>query len=273
MARLHPLLTLGTSSWSSDDWKKAGFYPAALEPRDYLGHYAARFDAVEVDSSFYRAPSPSTCERWRQVTPAGFRFALKVPKSITHDKVLEGAEREWDDFQGAVTRLEEKLGFLVLQFPYFNRQSACPALGEFLRRLGAFAERARPPCPLVIEVRNKGWVGKDLFDGLRARKLIFAMTSQEWMPAPKEIWRKHGMEAVTGASAYLRLLGERQRIEKLTTSWDRLVIDRSGETRDAIEVIREVIAQGTGVEALFNNHFGGYAVASIELFERLWRET
>lgn len=270
---LPPLLRLGTSSWSSDDWKAAGFYPKDLEPRDYLGHYAGRFDAVEVDSSFYRAPSPSMCERWAKVTPGGFRFALKAPQDVTHEKALEGAEEEWSRFLGAVGRLGEKLGFLVLQFPYFNRQSACPALGEFLRRLGRFVEGARAPCPLVVEVRNKAWVGKDLLDFLRERQLVFAVTAQEWMPSPRELWKKHGEGIVTGPAAYFRFLGERKRIEAMTKSWDKLVIDREAETRDAVAVIRELLRKEVPVWALYNNHFAGYAVGSAELFERVWGES
>lgn len=257
------MLHLGTSSWSSDDWKAAGFYPAEMEPRDYLGHYARRFGCVEVDSSFYRSPSPSMCARWYGVVPAGFRFALKVPKAVTHDKALAGAEAEWGAFLRAAACLKEKLGFLVLQFPYFNRQSACPSLGAFLERLGAFLSSAAAPCPLVVEVRNKAWVGKELLEFLRERKAVFAITHQEWMPAPPELWEKYGEALLTGPAAYLRFLGERERIEKITTRWEKLVIDRTEETRRAVRILRSLLALKAHVYAFLNNHFAGYAVGSM----------
>jgi len=273
VAELHPRLRLGTSSWSSDDWKTAGFYPREMEPRDYLKRYSERFPIVEVDSSFYRAPTASMCDRWAEITPQNFTFTLKVPQSITHEKALEDCEKEWEALLSAVTRLGPKLGYLVLQFGYFNKSSTCPTLGEFLRRLGPFVDQAKSPCPLVVEVRNRPWVGEDLLGFLRERKMIFALCDQEWMPKPRELWKKHWTRLLTGPSAYIRLLGERKRIDALTTTWEKLVIDRTPETREIIAIIREILeAPEMRVDTLVNNHFGGYAVASIELLERLWQE-
>ena len=266
MVNLHPNLRVGTSSWSNADWP---FYPQGMKPGEFLGFYAKRYNLVEVDSSFYHAPAPSLCSRWYQVVPEGFTFALKVPQTITHEKVLEGCEKEWESFLEAVRCLKEKLGYLLIQLPYFNKSSACPTLGEFLKRLSGFLATANAPCPLAVEVRNKAWVGKDLLGHLAERKVIFTITEQEWMPHPKDLWAKFGRDLITGPAAYIRLLGERKRIEAITKTWEKLVIDRTQETRDVIEVIRAIVAE-TVVNTLINNHFGGYAVASIELLEKLW---
>jgi uncharacterized protein YecE (DUF72 family) len=241
-----------------------------MKPGDFLGCYAQRFAIVEVDSSFYHAPAPSLCSRWYQVVPQGFRFALKVHQSITHEKVLVSTQVEWESFLEAARCLKEKLGQLVLQFGYF-KSSACPNLGEFPKKLGPFLDKANAPCPLVVEVRSKTWVGKDLLSFLAERKAIFAITDQEWMPRPKELWAKYGRDLITGPEAYIRLLGERKRIEAITKTWEKLVIDRTEETRNVIGVIREIVGS-TVVNTLTNNHFGGYAVASIELLERLWAD-
>jgi uncharacterized protein YecE (DUF72 family) len=242
-----------------------------MKSGDFLSHYARRFPAVEVDSSFYHAPAPSVTRRWFQSVPETFRFALKVPQSITHEKVLSQADPEWASFLDAVRELKDKLGSLLLQFPYFNRSSVCPTLGEFLKRLGSFLEKAGAPCPLAVEIRNKTWVGRDLFSFLAERKAIFALTDQEWMPRPRDLWATFGKDLLTGPEAYLRLLGERKRIESITKTWDALVIDRTPESRDVVEVLREIVK--TLPASLFvNNHFGGYAVASIDLLERLWTE-
>lgn len=268
VAQLPANLRLGTSSWSNADWP---FYPQGMKPGDFLGHYARRFSLVEVDSSFYHAPAPSLCSRWYQVVPEGFTFALKVPQSITHEKVLQSCEKEWESFVEAVRCLKEKLGYLLVQLPYFNRSSACPNLGEFLKRLSPFLEAANSPCPLVVEVRNRTWVGKDLLSFLSERKVIYAITEQEWMPKPKELWEKYGRDLITGPAAYVRLLGERKRIDAMTKTWEKLVIDRTDETRSVVEVLR-VIVGSVVVNVLINNHWGGYAIASIELLEKLWGE-
>jgi uncharacterized protein YecE (DUF72 family) len=263
------LLRVGTSSWSSDDWKTAGFYPPAIEPRDYLAHYARRFDTVEVDSSFYRAPAPSMCARWAAVTPESFRFSLKVPGKITHEKALEGCEREWDAFLDSVKELGSKLAFLLLQFGYFNKSSPCPSLAAFLGRLGPFLEKAAAPCPLVVEVRNRPWIGPDLLALLRAHGAILAVTQQEWMPRPRELFARHGPDLRAAGVAYVRFLGERKRIEALTTTWEKTVIDRAEDLRESLPGIREFLEQRLPVWVYFNNHYAGHAPASVELLRAL----
>ena len=83
---MHPIL-IGTCGWSYRDWAEV-FYPKKMPAGQYLSYYAEHFPAVEVDSSFYHAPSKKTVEGWRDKTPAGFGFSLKVPQSITHEKIL-----------------------------------------------------------------------------------------------------------------------------------------------------------------------------------------
>ena len=77
--QLKGTIRVGCSGWSYKDWM-GGFYPKGTKAGDYLEHYAKHFDTVEVDGSYYRAPSPSDCKRWARVTPEGFTFALKFPK-------------------------------------------------------------------------------------------------------------------------------------------------------------------------------------------------
>ncbi len=86
-------ILLGTSSWTADGWEGA-FYPAGTKPQDFLPIYADHFNTVEIDSTFYRVPTPKTVEQWKDRTPDGFIFAAKVPQIITHEKVLVGAPAE-----------------------------------------------------------------------------------------------------------------------------------------------------------------------------------
>src|SRR4029077_5083692 len=90
-------IRLGTSAFTAAGWESS-FYPAGMKPAEYLTYYATKFDTVEVDSTFYRAPSASTVEGWARKTPENFIFAVKVPQSITHEKILADCDAEFTQF-------------------------------------------------------------------------------------------------------------------------------------------------------------------------------
>ena len=83
----------------------------------HLARYAARFPAVEINSSFYRSHRPATYSRWAESVPADFVFSVKVPRLISHERRLVGASDALDDFLTEVTQLGEKLGALLVQLP------------------------------------------------------------------------------------------------------------------------------------------------------------
>ena len=80
-------IRLGTTGFVAKGWPGA-FYPNGMEPTDYLRYYSTRFDTVEIDSTFYQLPTLETLKNWTLSTPPGFVFSLKVPRSITHEKIL-----------------------------------------------------------------------------------------------------------------------------------------------------------------------------------------
>ena len=123
-----------------------------MKPTNFLSYYATQFATVEVDSTFYRTPSASTVNGWYEKTPPDFVFAAKVPQVITHEKVLVDCEAEFDEFIGRMDLLDDKLGPLLLQFPYFNK-SAFESVGEFLPRLRFFLKRSRRCSPVGLPSR------------------------------------------------------------------------------------------------------------------------
>ena len=153
-------IRLGTSSWTGEGWV-GSFYPAASQPQDFLALYARRFDTVEIDSTFYRIPAARTVEQWRERTPADFTFAAKVPQTITHEKMLVDAEQDLAAFLRVMDLLGDKLGPLLLQFPYFNRQKF-RSLDFFLERLEPFLARLPKDHRWVVEVRNRNWLSEKL---------------------------------------------------------------------------------------------------------------
>jgi uncharacterized protein YecE (DUF72 family) len=104
---------IGCAGWSlaREHW------PAFGEEGSHLQRYASRFNAVEINSSFYRPHRPQTYTRWAQSVPEGFRFCVKVPKLISHEQRLQGCEALLDDFLAQCTELGEKLGCLLIQLP------------------------------------------------------------------------------------------------------------------------------------------------------------
>ena len=117
----------------------------------HLERYAARFPAVEINSSFYRPHQPATYARWAESTPAGFRFSVKTPRAITHEQRLVAADVLLDVFLQEVSCLGSKLGCLLVQLPpslAYDR----PLAESFLADL-----RARYEGPVVIEPRHRSW--------------------------------------------------------------------------------------------------------------------
>src|SRR5262249_11423332 len=92
----HPVC-LGPCGWSYKEWSGA-FYPKGTTPAKQLPYVAERYPVVEVDSTFYRSPSRTMVEGWRDRTPAGFGFSLKVPQVITHERMLLDCDDEVSRF-------------------------------------------------------------------------------------------------------------------------------------------------------------------------------
>ncbi|MEO8218437.1 MAG: DUF72 domain-containing protein [Acidobacteriota bacterium] len=257
-------LRIGTCSFTAAGWR-GPFYPRGLKDSEFLSHYATRFDTLEIDSTFYAIPDRRVVRKWYQTTPAAFRFALKFPSAITHEKVLEDCHGELTEFLGAAAELGEKLGPLLLQFPYFGR-GAMPG-DEFLRRLENFLEGVGPDFRLAVEVRNKSWIGPGLLDLLGRRGVALAHIDHPWMPPPDQI---AALETPNPAFTYVRLLGDRKEIETRTTSWKELIVDRSRELRDWVRLCRATVRRGVETHVYVNNHYAGFAPATVSQFVELW---
>jgi uncharacterized protein YecE (DUF72 family) len=147
----HPI-AIGTAGWSLPKAHAAHFPEAG----SHLERYAQRFSAVEINTSFYRPHRVTTYERWAATVPDGFRFAVKVPRTITHERRLTVVDDARDRFLAEVTGLGPKLGPLLLQLPpslAFDRASAEPCLAGFRRVF---------PGDIVCEPRHATWFAQDV---------------------------------------------------------------------------------------------------------------
>jgi uncharacterized protein YecE (DUF72 family) len=259
------VIRLGTSAFTAAGWPGT-FYPEDAKPAEYLSYYAREFDTVEVDSTFYRAPSPNTVRGWYEKTPPNFIFAAKVPQEITHEKVLVDCEADLNRFLGAMDQLREKLGPLLFQFPYFNR-AKFKSGAEFLALLAPFLETLPRGYRFAVELRNKAWLDNRLLDLLRRRNVALALIDHPWLPRPGELLRR--IDPITADFAYIRWLGDRKAIEEQTKTWDKTIIDRTAQLREWVNVVYKFTGRGILVFAYANNHYAGHGPATIRLFQQL----
>ena len=183
--RLHA----GTSGFSYDEWH-GRFYPAELKAADRLASYSTRLATVEINNTFYQTPKAPLLERWAAQVPAGFCFALKAPRRITHIQRLRGSSESLGYFWSAASALGDKLGPVLFQLPPFARKDA-GLLAEFLASLPA---ALRP----AFEFRHESWFDDEIYALLRQRNAaLCAGDSDEGDRSPPLV--------VTADFGYLRL--------------------------------------------------------------------
>jgi uncharacterized protein YecE (DUF72 family) len=261
-------LLLGTSSWSSADWV-GPFYSENLKPGQFIQAYARRFRAVEIDSTYYSIPSRSMVAAWREKTPPGFIFAAKVPGIITHQKVLSDCQPEFTNFLSNMELLGDRLGPLLLQFPYFNR-NIFASRGPFEKLLRAFLKTLPNDFQFALEIRNKNWISWDFFELLREHSVAFALVAQAWMPRIDTLAK--ALDLVTADFCYARFIGDRKGIEQKTKKWDRVIEDKTEEMKVWVTELKQITNQGVKTYAFFNNHYAGFAPGSVRIFEDLWEQ-
>lgn len=259
-------LRLGTSNCSCRDWV-GKICPPGTKPVDFITEYAQTFSTVEVDSTFYAVARSSTVEGWRRRTPRGFLFAAKAPKAITHDAFLEDCTDDLVHFLDTMSLLDDRLGPLLFQFPYYAKRSGVTQ-DDFLKRLDAFLPQL-PDTGLrfAVEVRNKTWLNDHLLNLLGEHRIALALIDHPWMAPPAQLFGKKGI--ITGDFAYFRWLGDRHGIEKITTTWNETVIDRSADLQRWVPHIKDLLDQHLDIFGYVNNHYAGYAPGNVEQLRAL----
>ena len=258
---------LGTSGFTAAGWP-GSFYPSGMKPANYLSFYAEHFDTVEVDSTFYGIPSKSTVNGWASKTLDGFIFSVKVPQIITHEKILIDCDAEFEEFVSTMDILKEKLGPMVLQFPFFPR-SVFKTQSDFLDRFIRFLKKLPHDYKFAVEIRNRDWLTEEFADLLRDYKVALVLQDRSWMPNPNEL--SQDFDPITADWTYIRWLGDRKGIEQITRTWNKTVVDRTSQLRGWVDFCYQVRKRGVVIYAYANNHYAGHGPATVELFSELWR--
>jgi len=145
--------------WAHRPWV-GPFYPTGLKSGRELAEYVTWCNAVEGNTTFYAQPPASTIGRWIEQSPTDFRFAFKLPRTVTHDKRLRDVRSEVRGFLDAITPLGDRIGPVQVQLPGTFGPDATDVLMAFLRRLPM-------DWPWAIELRHPGF-----FDGSKAHRSV-----------------------------------------------------------------------------------------------------
>lgn len=143
---------IGTSGWEYRDWK-GRFYPSDLPKDRWLEFYAERFDCVELNASFYRLPAAEVFAGWKRRAPAGFVFAVKASRYLTHIRRLREPTEPLERLWSRARALEDRLGPVLYQLP--------PRWRPNPERLASFLA-ALPESPQVLEFRDAAWYRPDI---------------------------------------------------------------------------------------------------------------
>ena len=166
-------ILIGTQGWNYDAWV-GPFYPGPTRPTDYLRVYARAFPTVEVDSTFYAVPPEKTVLGWASKVPEHFRFALKTPREITHERRLIDVVDVLAEFTESARLLGARLGPILIQLPPDYGPEGRPALERFLPRLPADLRFA-------LEFRRRGWLTRPILDLLREHRVALALVEGRWI--------------------------------------------------------------------------------------------
>ena len=185
-----PRIRIGCAGWSIASSQRA----LVGEGASQLARYATRFDAVEINSTFYRAHRASTYQRWADSVPADFRFSAKLPRTITHDARLSGVGPLLQAFLDEVGHLGDKLGCLLVQLP--------PSLAFDARTAATFFAmlRRRWHGGIACEPRHASWFGaraevlwqRHRIARVAADPALNASAAQPAGTATPAYWRWHG---------------------------------------------------------------------------------
>ena len=186
------MILVGTSGYNYPEWK-GSFYPSDLSAAKMLPYYASKFKTVEINYSFYRMPTSKIVAGWAAQVPAGFRFTLKAPKRITHDKRLRAGEvaDALQTFVSVAGELGPQLAALLFQLPP-NFKKDLVLLNEFLSLLP-------PKTTAAFEFRNASWLDDEVYAALQARNIALCIADSEARQTPA---------IATADYAYLRLRDE-----------------------------------------------------------------
>lgn len=239
---------LGTSGWSYQEWE--GTFYEQHEKRK-LRAYSRVFKTVEIDSTFYRVPSKGSVMGWLRYSPSDFIFTAKLPKTITHDKMLGLRGNVKSDLEGFFDIMRPlqvggKLGCFLIQLP--------PKYDFNLENLETFFKSLDITFRFAVEFRNLSWMRDETWVLLKKYGIAYAIVDEPLLPPEVH---------VTADFAYFRWHGKGKDI------WFNYQYSKE-ELESWIPKVQHTAQQVKKIYGFFNNHYHGYAPENcLQLLERL----
>jgi uncharacterized protein YecE (DUF72 family) len=245
---------LGCSGWSYDGWKGTFYNPSDLDNRYWLSYYSQIFDFVEIDSTFYRMPSTYMVNNWSKRTPDNFKFAVKFPKVITHDKRLKDVEKDIERFYDVMEPLYDKILVFLMQLP--------PSLQlvEGLNLIKNLQYTLDPSFRYAIEVRHHSWFNELFYNYLKDKNYCLVWSQQDILITPP---------VVTSDFLYLRLIGDRNIDER---DFGKINKDRTNEMHLWADRFKDIQKNEKSVKTTIvaaNNHYAGFGPMTAKIFAEM----
>lgn len=280
-------LRIGTCSWKYDSWK--GLVYPDKEKINFLEEYSKHFNTVEVDQWFWSLfepkkavlPKDSDVKSYTKSVPDDFRFTIKIPNSITLTHFYNRNKSEqlksnpfflktdlFEKFLETLKPMDKKLGVLMFQFEYLNKQKIS-GLTEFLDRFESFIEAIDKKYIYGVEIRNPNFLKQPFFDFLKRNKLAMVFLQGYYMPPIWEVFNEY--KDNIKSTAVIRLHGpDRSGIEKKTGSiWNQIVEPKEDELDKVAEIIHYFRNKKVDTYVNVNNHFEGSAPLTIQKLNNL----
>lgn len=239
------LVHVGTSGWHYKQWV-GDFYPPRFAPAKMLAWYAQEFHTVEINNSFYRLPEAKTFEQWKETVPAGFLFAVKASRFLTHIKRLKDPEDPIKLFFSRARHLGGRLGPVLFQLP--------PKWKADVGRLREFFALLPVKKKYVIEFRDESWYSREVCELLRKHNV--ALCLHDWRAVA---WARD----LTADFTYIRFHGT---TGKYAGNYpDYLLHQWAKQIQGWGERISEVFAY-------FNNDVGGHAIRNARTLKAMLGE-
>jgi uncharacterized protein YecE (DUF72 family) len=234
---------VGCSGWQYKHWR-GDFYPADLPTSQWFAHYAKTFDTVEINNSFYRLPETATFAKWAAQAPAGFVYAIKASRFLTHMKKLKDPEEPLAVLLERMAPLRTHLGAVLYQLP--------PGLKLNQERLEHFLQALPRGVRHVVEFRDPTWYTDHVYAGLERFRVSLCLHDMRGSAT--------GMRRV-GPFVYVRFHGAGD--EKYGGAYsDRRLREWAGW-------LNAQRAEGVDIYAYFNNDVGGHAPRDAVTLRRL----
>lgn len=256
MASTTASINLGTSSWQFDEWRGV-FFPADLTRPHYLRYYAGQFNSVEVNTTFYGLPRPTTLLNWVESVPAGFTFCLKFPRAITHEKRLVDCTQETRVFVDVLRSLGEAAAPALLQFPPdFTRQQYGRRLAEYLDWLAGELDGLR----VGVEVRSQDLMTPAFAAYLAERGMAYVLVDRVDTPDAFPFWWALVEAGKAPNFALVRWIGDDKAGPQ---SNDALVAPRDEQLQQWAHRIAQVQKAGIDFFGYMHNPYEGHSPASL----------